>query len=145
MHVNITILRMTYLGDYNCKFVGNHKIMKAHQASLINAILLIGLSLWGYFSSETPSNTALIPAIIGAILLAMNPGIKKENKIIAHVAVVLTLVILIGLIKPLTGAIGRTDVAAEVRVAIMIISTVFALGAFVKSFMNNRKNRQEAT
>lgn len=117
--------------------------MKAHQASLINAILLIGLSLWGYFSSETPSATALIPAFIGVALLVMNPGIKKQNKIIAHVAVILTLVILIGLIKPLTGAIGRADVAAEVRVAIMIISTVFALGAFVRSFMRNRKERKE--
>ena len=44
--------------------------MKAHVASLINAILLVGLGAWGYFGSETPSPTALIPVAVGAILLA---------------------------------------------------------------------------
>lgn len=118
--------------------------MKAHQASLINAILLIALSLWGYFSSETPSVTAFIPTVIGAALLFMNPGIKSENKIIAHVAVVLTLVILLGLIKPLTGAIGRDDSMAVIRLAIMLISTIVALAVFIKSFIENKKRRQAA-
>jgi len=117
--------------------------MKAHQASLINAILLIGLSLWGYFSSETPSITALIPTVIGAALLAMNPGVKKENKVMAHIAVVLTFVILIGLIKPLTGAVGRDDNLAVIRVGIMLLSTIVALSAFMKSFIDNRKKRQQ--
>jgi len=117
--------------------------MKAHQASLINAILLIGLSLWGYFSSETPSITALIPTVIGAVLLAMNPGVKKENKVMAHIAVVLTFVILIGLIKPLTGAVGRDDNLAVIRVGIMLLSTIVALSAFMKSFIDNRKKRQQ--
>jgi len=120
------------------------KTMKAHQASLINAILLIALSLWGYFSSETPSVTAFIPTVIGAALLFMNPGIKSENKIIAHVAVVLTLVILLGLIKPLTGAIGRDDSMAVIRLAIMLISTIVALAVFIKSFIENKKRRQAA-
>ncbi len=79
--------------------------MKAHTASLINAVLLIVLPLWGYFSSETPSNTALIPVSIGVVLLAMNYGVKKENKIIAHIAVLLTLLILFGLIKPFMGSL----------------------------------------
>tara|TARA_B100000674_G_C37300724_1_gene671958 strand:- start:86 stop:460 length:375 start_codon:yes stop_codon:yes gene_type:complete len=119
--------------------------MKAHTASLINAILLIVLPLWGYLSSETPSITALIPAFIGVILLAMNYGVKKENKIIAHIAVLLTLVILFGLIKPLKGAIGRSDTLAIGRVLVMIISTVVAMIFFVKSFIDAKKRRaQEA-
>ena len=72
--------------------------MKAHTASLINALILIALSLWGYFSSETPSMTALIPTAIGVVLLALNNGVKKENKVIAHIAVLLTLLSLIGLV-----------------------------------------------
>tara|TARA_Y100000589_G_scaffold297230_1_gene304881 strand:- start:2974 stop:3348 length:375 start_codon:yes stop_codon:yes gene_type:complete len=119
--------------------------MKAHTASLINAILLIVLPLWGYLSSETPSITALIPAFIGVILLAMNYGVKKENKIIAHIAVLLTLVILFGLIKPLKGAISRSDSLAIGRVVVMIISTVVAMIFFVKSFIDAKKRRaQEA-
>ncbi len=53
--------------------------MKAHIASLINAVALISLSLWGYFSSDTPSPTALIPTGIGVILLVLNNGVKKVN------------------------------------------------------------------
>jgi predicted ferric reductase len=115
--------------------------MNAHKASLINAILLVTLSLWGYFSSETPSITALIPAFVGVILIAINKGVKKENKVIAHIAVVLTLVILVGLIKPLLGAIDRSDNLAILRVLIMIISTIMAMIYFIKSFIQARKNR----
>ncbi len=108
---------------------------------MINAIALISLSLWGYLASETPSVTALIPTFIGVALLAMNRGVKNENKIIAHVAVLLTLLVLAGLIKPLTGAIGREDMGAVIRVSIMIITTVMAMIFFVKSFIDARKNR----
>ena len=118
--------------------------MKAHQVSLINAILLIALSAWGYFSSATPSMTALIPAFIGVALLALNPGVKKENKVIAHIAVVLTLVVLIGLIKPLTGAIDRANNMAIFRVVVMMISTVAAMVYFIKSFIDARKARENA-
>lgn len=118
--------------------------MKAHTASLINAVLLIVLPLWGYLSSETPSITALIPAFIGVLLLAMNYGVKKENKIIAHIAVVLTLVILFGLITPLKGAIGRGDALAIGRIIVMIISTVVAMVFFVKSFIDAKKRRVQA-
>ena len=116
--------------------------MKAHTASLINAVLLIVLPLWGYLSSETPSKTALIPAGIGIILLAMNPGVKKENKVIAHIAVLLTLLILIALIKPLMGAVGRGDGLAILRLAVMIISTALAMVFFVKSFIDARKRKR---
>lgn len=117
--------------------------MKAHSASLLNAILLIGLSAWGYFSSETPSMTALIPAIIGVILLACNSGVKNENKVIAHIAVVLTLIVLMGLIKPLTGALERDDSTAVARVVVMMISTVVALVFFIRSFIEARKKREK--
>lgn len=118
--------------------------MKAHIASLINSISLVVLGLWGYLASDTPSMTALIPVIFGAILLACYPGVKKENKVIAHVAVVLTLLILFGLVMPLRGAIGRGDGAAIARVAVMLITTILAMVYFVKSFIDARKAREAA-
>ncbi|MEM9648699.1 MAG: hypothetical protein AAF969_09465 [Bacteroidota bacterium] len=116
--------------------------MKAHSASLINAILLVALSAWGYFSSDTPSLTALIPSFVGIALLLCNKGVKKENKIIAHIAVVLTLLILIGLVKPLLGAMERGDNMAISRVVVMLLSTVVALFFFIKSFVDARKSRE---
>jgi len=117
--------------------------MNAASASLINALALIGLGLWGYFSSETPSPTAFIPVGIGAAILLMNQGVRKENKVIAHIAVVLTLLILIGLIKPLMGAIDRSDNMAIIRLAIMIATTVIAMVYFIKSFRDARIAREK--
>ena len=115
--------------------------MKAHIVSLVHAVALIGLGGYGYLSSDTPSVTALIPAVFGVLLLAMNNGVKKENKVIAHIAVLLTLLIIIGLIKPLTGAMGRGDSAAVARVATMLVLGVLAMVSFVRSFIAARKAR----
>ena len=115
--------------------------MKAHIVSLIHAVALIGLGGYGYLSSDTPSVTALIPVVFGVLLLAMNNGVKKENKVIAHIVVLLTLLIIIGLIKPLTGAMGRGDSAAVARVATMLVLGVLAMVSFVRSFIAARKAR----
>jgi len=115
--------------------------MKAHTASLVNAIILVVLGAWGYFSSDTPSMTALIPVIFGVIILALNKGIKNENKVIAHIAVFLTLIILVGLSMPLIGAIERSDIAAVIRILVMILSTLLAIVFFVKSFIEARKSK----
>jgi len=118
--------------------------MNAHIASLINAALLVALGAYGYFSSDTPSVTALIPVIVGVVLLLCSPGVKSGNKIIAHVAVLLTLLILFGLIKPLLGAIGREDIGAIIRVGIMLVSTVVGMVYFVRNFIANKRLKDAA-
>jgi hypothetical protein len=115
--------------------------MKAHTASLINAISLIGLGIWSYLGSETPSPTALIPVAIGAILLLTYKGLKNENKNIAHFAAMLTVILLFALFKPLTGAIAREDSLGILRVITMQATTVLAIVFFVKSFIDARKRR----
>jgi hypothetical protein len=115
--------------------------MKAHTASLINSVILIGFGLWAYFGSETPSKTALIPVGFGVVLLFLYKGVKKEDKIIAHIAVLLTLLILGGLVKPLTAAVGREDGLAIARVSVMVVSTLVALFFFIKSFVDVRRAR----
>ena len=118
--------------------------MKAHVASLINSVFLIGFGLWGYLGSDTPSKTALIPVGFGAVLLLLYTDVKKENKIVAHIAVLLTLLVLGGLVKPLTAAIGREDGMATMRVSVMIASTLVALVFFIKSFVDVRRARTRA-
>ena len=117
--------------------------MKAHTISLISSVVLIVMSAWGYLSSDSPSLTALIPLFFGVVLLACYPGIKSEDKIIAHVAVLLTLIVLVALFMPLKGAIGRDDSMAVVRIVIMISGTSISMVAFVKSFIAARKNKQQ--
>lgn len=116
--------------------------MKAYTVSLINAVTLIALGVWGYFASESPSPTAFIPAGLGIILLVLNGGLRKENKMIAHIAVLVTLITLAGLFMPLKGALGREDTMAIVRVSVMMLTTVAAIVAFVRSFIEARRNRE---
>ncbi|MBN1117049.1 MAG: hypothetical protein JXA77_07590 [Bacteroidales bacterium] len=112
--------------------------LKPHLASLKNAIVLILFGLWGYLASDTPSLTALIPVFTGVVLVVLTPWFAKDNKVAAHIAVGLTLLILIGLIKPLTGAIARNDTAAIMRLIIMMFTSIYALTAFVVSFIRAR-------
>ncbi|MEM8791296.1 MAG: hypothetical protein AAGE80_06745 [Pseudomonadota bacterium] len=115
--------------------------MTANTASLINAIVLIGLSVWAYLAGGGASFTALIPAGFGVALMICYPGVKVQNKVIAHIAVLLTLVVLIALIMPLRGAIGREDSLGILRIALMMATSAFALVFFVKSFIDARRGR----
>ena len=121
--------------------------MKAYQANMMNGLALILMPLWAYLSFEATAEkpqqsiTALIPLILGVILIFCNSGIKKENKIIAHIAVVITLIALAGLIMPLKSAINEVRALSIIRVLIMFLTGVFAMITFVKSFIEARKNK----
>ncbi|MEM9148749.1 MAG: hypothetical protein AAGC57_21595 [Pseudomonadota bacterium] len=114
--------------------------MKAHTASMINAVVLIACSAWAYLGGAG-SLTALIPAGFGVALLACHGGVRAENKGIAHIAVVLTLVVLIALVMPLRGALGRGDMLGGVRVGLMMLTSAVAMVFFVKSFVDARRSR----
>ena len=111
--------------------------MKTYQANLLNSIVLIVLGLWGYF--EVVSPTALIPVFFGIVLLLCNGGVKKENKVIAHIVVLLTLLLLVALVgmrlpKSLdSGGLGLF------RVVGMILTSSLAMVTFIKSFIAARK------
>jgi len=57
---------------------------------LVNAIVLIAVGVYGYFSSGSP--TALIAPAIGAVLLGLSFPVKKDKHVAAHIAVGLTLI-----------------------------------------------------
>lgn len=117
--------------------------MKPHSANLLNAIALILMGLWGYFA--TSSGTAFIPVGFGAVLLLFNGGLRKENKVIAHVAVVLTLLLLLmyaGRLLP--KAIDSGDTVKLIRTIVPIVTGVLAMVAFVKSFIAAKKARENA-
>ena len=116
--------------------------MNPGNVSLLNAIVLVVLGLAGYFFSDKPSPTAFIPVVFGVVLLACNPGVRSHNKAVAHIAVLATLLILLGLAMPLKGAFGRGDGAAIGRVSVMIITTLFAMVVFIRSFIDGRKAKQ---
>tara|TARA_B100000674_G_scaffold116093_1_gene87390 strand:+ start:4155 stop:4517 length:363 start_codon:yes stop_codon:yes gene_type:complete len=119
--------------------------MKTSQANLINSLTLILMPLWSYLTYEgtvekpDQSITALIPLFLGVILLLCNNGIKNNNKIIAHVAVIITLIAIGGLSKPLMSAIEEGRNLGIFRVSLMVLTSVIAMITFVKSFIEARK------
>ena len=117
--------------------------MNAYTAHLINSAALILIGGWGYFA--TSSNTALIPVLFGVVLLSLSNGVKNENKAIAHVVVVLTLLVFAALVaKPLMSAIKDGDTLGTVRVGLMSLTSLLALIFFIKSFIDARKARKNA-
>jgi hypothetical protein len=114
---------------------------KPHIVSLLNATILILFGCWSYFGSAALSYTALIPVFIGLVILVLNKGMKNENKLVSHAVVLLTVLVLIGLTKPLLGSFLRENNAAIARILVMMISSIYALVAFIKSFIDARKNK----
>ena len=119
--------------------------MKTYQANLLNTVILILMPLWAYFTYvgtlEKPeqSVTALIPLFLGVTLLLCHNGIKNENKTIAHIAVLLTLIALLGnATKPLITAIDEGRSLGIFRVSLMILTSILAMITFIKSFVANR-------
>ncbi len=119
--------------------------MLPHRANLINAFMLIAMGLWGYFdfAGDAASKTALIPVGFGILFLLATPGLVKENKVIAHVVVLFTLVVILMLIaKPLMSALAADRTMAVVRICLMIATGIFAMVSFIQSFRNARKARE---
>ena len=107
---------------------------------LINSISLIIIGLLGYFSSG--SFTALIPVIFGIVLLILYSGVKKECKKASHIAVILTLIVLIALIiQPLNKAISSGEIMSIIRISVMVVTSLLAIIFFIKSFKKARLNK----
>ena len=118
--------------------------MKAATANILNAIVLIAAGLYGYFgiaaSDGTHSLTALIPAAFGIIFLAMQKGVANHNKIISHIVVVLTLLLLVMCIMRFVKVQNWVD--KKYVFLACVISNAVALIAFIGSFIEARKNRK---
>lgn len=117
--------------------------MKAASANLLNAIVLIAAGLYGYFgiaaADGSHSLTALIPAAFGLLFLVLQKGVASANKIISHVVVVLTLVLLVMCIMRF---VKVEDWNAKKYIFLAcIISNAIALIAFIGSFIAARRNK----
>jgi len=121
--------------------------MKTYQANLINGLTLIIMPLWALLAYEgtvekpCQSPTALIPLFLGVVLLSCNAHVALKNKVIAHVAVVVTLIALLGLFMPLKAAIAEDRTMSILRVVIMLFTGILAMITFVKSFIKARAKK----
>jgi uncharacterized membrane protein len=119
--------------------------MKAHSANIINAIALMILGLWDYLATQTLASTNMIPVAGGLLLLLFYDGIKREDKVTAHIVVIITLLVFLSLIKPFTEALGDSATGATIRFLLMMLTSLLAIVYFIKSFIDARKGRKLST
>jgi len=126
---------------------GRLQEMNIPRITLIYAILLIVLGLWGYFASGAASITALIPAFFGLVFLPLGILAKRENlkKHITHVGLLLALIAVIGTV----GAVGKgfslwtgemmENSLAIISKSIMAVLSIGYLLVCIKSFIDARR------
>ena len=111
-------------------------LMNPKKAILFNAMTLILIGLSGYIvNNYTP--TALIPVIFGILLLFLSYLYDKNNKVVAHIGLVLILLVFISLFSPLTSQIDKKDLYGIVRISLMQLVSLYAIVCFVSSIRRN--------
>lgn len=123
---------------------------KIYRVNLIYSLLLIIAGFYGFVAHYMDTGewpvTALIPVLFGGILLPMTGSIRKSNRIIAHIAVVLTL--LMGVMVTVMLIINLnsgTPFTRKMAIFLVILAaSLIALGFYVASFIAARKNRASA-
>lgn len=115
--------------------------MKPLTANYLNALILIAAGLYGYFllplgPGEKQSVTALIPAFAGIVFVLLGLIWKSKQKIAAHVAPVLALVLII-MCSSRFVKIEEWN-AKKYIFFICILSNLIALIIFINSFVAAR-------
>ncbi len=111
--------------------------MKPVTINFLNGLILIAAGLYGYYgipgSDGTASITALIPAAFGLLLIIVGLFWKKSPKVVSHIAVVLTLVLLIMVINRFVKV--ETWEPKKIVFLICAASNAIALFIFIRSFI----------
>jgi uncharacterized membrane protein len=113
--------------------------------SIYSGIVLICVGLLGYFGVKPHSPTALIPTVIGLILIiagirALN---EKNLKQAMHIAAIMTLLGLIGSLMRLIPSVvvGNITAAFPFLFITFVVCLIFLIFA-VRSFIEARKARE---
>ncbi len=100
---------------------------------IFNSIILIGLGIYGYVISGSP--TSFISVAIGAVLLILAFPVRKDNHVAAHIAVGLT-----GLSMIIFFVVGflRSNNIILVMAVVTLISFIF----YISDFLRRKKERE---
>jgi hypothetical protein len=109
------------------------------------AAALIAIGLVGYFGTGRQSATALIPAVLGLLLLALGWLARSEayRKHAMHGVAALALLGLLGTIGGLIRLLGGTTTPAAIAQGLTAVLTGTLLALCVKSFIDARRRRAQ--
>jgi hypothetical protein len=107
--------------------------------------VLIAIGLIGYFATGLASLTALIPAMLGAVMLvlalaARSPDARKHAM---HIAIAIALISVVGTVPRLFPAVMAREYQrpAVIAQAAMVLVLAFYLLLGVKAFIDARRAR----
>ena len=109
--------------------------MRNFTVMITNAVVLIVIGIYGYFTSGSP--TAWISPVVGVILFIFAFPVKKENHVIAHIAISLTL--LTAIVFFIVGFILPNSLVL-IMAAVSLIATIM----YVMDFIRRKKEREAA-
>lgn len=116
---------------------------KIYKINLFNALVFMACGIGGFIGRYMEKGdfqpTALIPTVLGLLLLVMTPGMKSENKVITRVVILLTLVfgVFIGSMFFKEAALSPLTL----KVTIFGIITVSSFVSFVLYVILSRKEK----
>ena len=115
-----------------------------YKITILFGVLLVATGLAGYFGTGAEHKTALIPAIIGAILFVCGLLAANENRrmMAMHIAVLIGLIGAIGVIPSLIKE-GQPVAALISKIVTLVLCVVFVV-LCVRSFIQARKAREAA-
>jgi len=119
---------------------------KPHQVNLIYSIILITAGIAGfvlrYLEAKDFQYTSLIPAAFGVILLSMTNGIKIQNKIVSHLAVILTVILGVMTLVMFLKSSGDCFILTRKGIifGIIIISSFVVLSIYIMRFIRIKKS-----
>jgi hypothetical protein len=111
----------------------------------IVGFVLIGIGVAGYIATRAASLTALIPAMVGAILLVLGLVARdpKARRHAMHAAVAFALIAALGTLPRLLPALsaGEFQRPAVIAQAAMVSALIVYVLLGVKSFIDARRTR----
>jgi len=116
--------------------------MNSKNANIINSASLIIMGIWGFF--EVSSVTAFIPSIFGVLIFTcylISRKNQKLNIIFSHIAVLLTILILVALISTRLPKSIDEGGWGLLRLLVMLGTSSFSITMFIKSFIEARQNK----
>lgn len=108
--------------------------MKPYQITLINAIVLLAIGLWGYLHPGSQRSFALIPVAFGVLFLSTTPLFRSGNLLVAYMVSSLTLLLVTALAFSLVEAFQYKAIGNIIRLGLMSISSAIAVAIYFKAY-----------
>jgi len=109
--------------------------MKSYLILILNGIVLMAIGTYGYLMPGG-SPTSLIATASGFIMIVLSPMVKKENALVAHIAVGFT-----GLITVLFFVVGF--LRSNYLILFMAFITLVSLILHIADFFKRKKEREK--